>query len=112
MTALEVRDEAEALLRQLSEEQLTEVASSLSLTLKDGKKNKLVALRNLITRYLRSEDVEDSPDEGLDVYQKLKDQLLGMVKPKTDILSEAGSRGSKRSKLTGAAVEAAGGVRS
>ena len=38
MTALEVRDEAEALLRQLSEEQLMEVASSMSLTLKDGKK--------------------------------------------------------------------------
>ena len=104
MTALEVRDEAEALLRQLSEEQLMEVASSMSLTLKDGKKNKLEALRNLITRYLRSEDVEDLQDEGLDVYQKLKDQLVGMVKPNTvstkiENVSEAGSGGSQRSKL-------------
>ena len=59
MTATEVRDSAESLLKELNEEQLIEVAESLSLTLKDGKKNKKEALRNLITRHLRSDAVED-----------------------------------------------------
>ena len=104
MTATEVRDSAESLLKELNEEQLIEVAKSLSLTLKDGKKNKKEALRNLITRHLRSDAVEDMADEGLDCFQKVLDQLTGMVllskeKASTDALNTVGSGGSGRSKL-------------
>ena len=99
MSASEVRDEVEEMLKELDEAQLETVATSMSLTMKDGKKNKKEALRNLITRHLRSDELEDMLDEGLDVFQKLKTQLEGMVKPIAKIEDSTkvneGSSGSK-----------------
>ena len=76
MMAVEaVRKNVLDMVDQLDEVQLMQVVTSLTLTIKDSKKTRKEALRNAIRRHLSSEDLEDSADEGLAVFEKLKEEL-------------------------------------
>ena len=75
----EVKELMLGMLKELNEIQLVEVAESLSLTIKEEKKSKKESLRNLILRHLTSEDVEDSPDEGLALYKTVSEKLTSML---------------------------------
>ena len=80
MMAVEaVRKNVLDMVDQLDEVQLMQVVTSLTLTIKDSKKTRKEALRNAIRRHLSSEDLEDSADEGLAVFEKLNEELSGML---------------------------------
>ena len=73
------KQEVLVLLPKLSEQDLTEVCTGLSLVMKDGKKEKKQAMRNAIRRYMCSEEMEELTDEGLSIFQKLKDNIEDML---------------------------------
>ena len=56
--------------------------TSLDLTVSTERRKKEKAVYNAIVRYLTSKTVEDLPDEGLSIFQKLNDRLTGMVEEK------------------------------
>ena len=74
------KEEAVRLAKQLSELQLVEVCAGLSLTPKDGKTDRKKALKNCLVRYLESEELEERPDEGLSVFEKLVGELSELIK--------------------------------
>ena len=59
--------------------QLEEVCTHLNLVVPESKKDKVKASQNAIRRYLSSEELEDSADEGLEIFQKLNVILKKMV---------------------------------
>ena len=59
--------------------QLEEICTHLNLVVPESKKDKVKASRNAIRRYLSSEELEDSADEGLEVFDKLNAILKQMV---------------------------------
>ena len=73
------------LLPKLSEQDLTEVCTGLSLVIKDGKKEKKQAMRNAIRRYMCSEEMEELADEGLSIFQKLKDNIEDMLQDQMEV---------------------------
>ena len=73
------RDEVLQLVPKLSELQLLEVCDSENLKLTKTKKDRKSALGNLLIRYVSSEDVEESEDEGLAVFQKLSTQMRELI---------------------------------
>ena len=93
------------LIKELNETQLVTIAESLSLTVKEEKKSKLEAMRNLIHRHLTSEDIEDSPDEGLDLYKKVAEEVSAILdaqyqdKSELEKLKDQIAGGSRMSKL-------------
>ncbi len=74
-----VKEEVLVSLRKVSQIQLDEICTSLNVIVADGKKTKKNAVMNAIQRYLSSEEVEDSDDEGLQVFQGLNEQLKTML---------------------------------
>ena len=74
-TVAEVKDLTLNLIKDLNEAQMLEVIESLELTVKEEKKSNKEAVRNVLIRHLTSEDIEDSPDGGLDVYKKVAEQV-------------------------------------
>ena len=58
------------LVARLSELQLLEVCDSEDLKLTKTKKDRKSALKNLLIRYISSEDVEDATDDGLALFEK------------------------------------------
>jgi hypothetical protein len=74
-----VKDKVLGMVNQLDEIQLMQVVTSLTLTVKESKKNRKQALQNTILRHLSSEELEDSADEGLAVFQKLDGDLTEML---------------------------------
>ena len=73
--SLSRKEEAILLLGRLTELQLLEISAGLDLTVKEGKTDRKKALYNCIVRYLASEEVEESDDEGLAIFQKLVDDI-------------------------------------
>ena len=61
---------------KLSELQLQEICDSEGLQLTKSKRDRKSALRNLLTRYVTSEEVEDCEDEGLALFFKARKRLL------------------------------------
>ena len=72
------------MVNQLNEIQLIRVATSLTLTVKESKKLRKDAILNTILRYLASEELEDSADEGLAVFQKLDGELVAILAEGSD----------------------------
>ena len=101
----EVKELTLGLIKELDVAQLVTVAESLSLTIKEEKKSKKEAMRNLVIRHLTSEDIEDSADEGLDLYKKVAETVTGILeaayedRTKLQELKEQSAGGSKMSKL-------------
>ena len=71
------REEVLQMLPELSEIQLGEVVTSLTLTVKDPKSKASMksVLLNTIRRYITSEEVEDKDDQGLAMLGRLHDDL-------------------------------------
>ena len=74
-----VKQEAIQLVGKLSELQLLEISSGFKLTAKEGKTDRKKALHSVIVRYLASEELEESDDEGLAVYQQLISNIGAML---------------------------------
>ena len=97
-------------LRKITPEQLEEICRILQVTVKDTKKNKQKATMNAVQRHLASEEIEDSEDEGLVIFQQLNEQLKKMlgedkkvpVKTETDVngTSADGGGGGGSSKVS------------
>ena len=71
---------------KLSELQLLEVCDAEGLKLTKTKKDRKTAMRNMLTRHISSEDVDDSPDEGLALFEKLSAQMRDMLSEDTEEL--------------------------
>ena len=67
------------LVPKLSELQLLEITDGLNLKLTKKKKERKEALQNLLVRHITSEEVEDSEDEGLELYNTLLAQVKELV---------------------------------
>ena len=63
----------------LDETQLTTVCGPLSIVVPPAKKGNRSAILNLIMRHINSEVVEESGDQGLDLFQGMDIQLKGML---------------------------------
>ena len=72
------------LVPKLTELQLLEVTDGLGLKLTKTKKDRKVALHNLLVRHITSEDVEDSDDEGLALFNQLLTQLKELIEEDED----------------------------
>ena len=72
------------LVPKLTELQLLEVTDGLGLKLSKTKKDRKVALHNLLVRHITSEEVEDSDDEGLALFNKLVTQLKELIEEDED----------------------------
>ena len=88
------KDEVQRLIPKLSELQLLEVCDGLGLKLSKPKDDRKKALKFLLERYLSSEDVEESSDGGLAIYQKLATDLKDLIKA-DDEEDEGGQTGLK-----------------
>ena len=77
--AATVKEKVEGMIKQLDELQLMQVVTSLGLTVKDTKKSKKEAMQSVVKRHLSSEEIEDSQDEGLAVFQKLEGELQAIL---------------------------------
>ena len=78
MSEVEVaREEVLHMLPELSELQLDQVVTGLTLTVKEvkGKGSRKSVLLNTIRRYITSEEVDDQEDQGLAMLGKLHDEL-------------------------------------
>ena len=73
------KEEAMKLVKRLSELQLLEVCAGLNLKPKDGKTDRKKALKNCLVRYLESEELEDSADEGLAVFEKVASDMRALI---------------------------------
>ena len=73
------RDAVIAHLRRISSTQVEEICTALQLVIPETKKNNKRAMVNAVARYLSSEEVEDTPDEGLELFQKLHKQMKEML---------------------------------
>ena len=67
-------------LQLLEPKELGVVSIALSLTVPPAKKGKKSAMFNLIVRHLSSEDIEESDDNGLQVFQDLLKQVDEILK--------------------------------
>ncbi len=91
-----VKEEVFVSLRSLSSAQLEEVCTSINVIVPEEKKTKKNAVMNAVQRYLSSEEIEDSEDEGLQVFQQLNEmlkKLLGPAQPSPAVKTEAGVTG-------------------
>ena len=102
----EVKELTLGMLKELNETQLVTIAESLSLEVKEEKKSKKEAMRNLILRHLTSEDIEDSADEGLALYKKVAEEVSTVLdaqyqdqKGLQKLKEKVSGEGSKMSKL-------------
>ena len=73
------REEVLRLLPKLTELQLLEITTGLSLTLSKSKKDRKTALQNLLIRHVSSEEVEESEDEGLAMFLKLTSDMEELI---------------------------------
>ena len=71
---------------KLSELELLEVCDAEGLKLSKAKKDRKTAMRNMLTRHISSEEVEESPDEGLALFEKLSAQMRDMLSEDTEEL--------------------------
>ncbi len=67
-------------LQSLTEEQLEQICGTQNVTITGGKKSKIVALRNAMIRYLSSEEVEDSEDEGFALFNAVHEEVEKLIK--------------------------------
>ena len=74
------------MVEKLSELQLLEVCDTENLKLSKTKKDRKSAMRNMLTRHISSEEVEDSPDEGLALFEKLAAQMRDLLSEDTEEL--------------------------
>lgn len=74
-----VKGEVLQRLQLISPEQVEEVATGIDIEVPESNKTKKEALRNAVLRYLTSETLEDSEDEGAHIYLKLNDDLKSML---------------------------------
>ena len=72
------RDAVIAHLRRITSTQVAEICTALQLVVPESKKNNKRAMVNAVVRHLSSEEVEDTPDEGLEMFQKLHKQMKEM----------------------------------
>ena len=78
------KNEVLQLVPKLSELQLLDLCESENLQLTKTKKDRKSALGNLLIRHVTSEEVEDTDDEGLALFQKLLDQMKDMLQDDDD----------------------------
>ena len=64
-------------LRNLSENQLETLCTKFHIVIKEGSKkvSRKVQIYNTIIRYLSSEDIEESEDEGLEIFSQIDEQI-------------------------------------
>ena len=74
-----LKEEALRLVQQLTELQLLEVCAGLALKHNEGKTDRKKALKSCLNRYLVSEELEDSADEGVAVFEKLIAEMKALV---------------------------------
>ena len=79
-----VKNELLQLVPKLSELHLLDLCESENLQLTKTKKDRKSALGNLLIRHVTSEEMEDTDDEGLAVFQRLLDQMKDMLKDDDD----------------------------
>ena len=75
-------------LNKLTEEQLVQVCGNHSLVVREGKKSRRTALKNAVVRYLSSEDVEDSEDEGFALFTTIQEELKKLLGESDDVKDE------------------------
>ena len=74
-----LKQEALGLVQQLTELQLLEVCAGLDLKYNEGKADRKKAMKSCLNRYLVSEELEDSADEGVAVFEKLIAEMKALV---------------------------------
>ena len=85
MAADQVLQDVMDKLNHLDADQLEELAIGLTLTVDADKQGKKRSLYNLVSRYLTSEDLENSDDEGQSVFLKVNDVIDAMIDKKTNV---------------------------
>ena len=105
----QIRSEVEAGIRMLSVAQLVDCCEKLGVTVADEKKGDQKRVLNILKRYLASEELEELPDQGLDVYkllpQHIKSLLDDQVSRTVDTLAAAVSDEKKNLGTTYTAFE-------
>ena len=105
----QIRSEVEAGIRMLSVAQLVDCCEKLGVTVADEKKGDQKRVLNILKRYLASEELEELPDQGLDVYkllhQHIKSLLDDQVSRTADTLAAAVSDEKKNLGTTFTAFE-------
>ena len=90
--AQEMKDKVLQGLRRLSEAQLESLCGTQGLTVGTGKKSRKTSLFNAIVRTMSSEEVEDSEDEGLELFTVINEQIEKLlresVKDKDEVKGE------------------------
>ena len=79
MAAEQVRSEVLAGVRMLNGSQLEDCCEKLKLTVADAKKGNKRALENVVIRYLTSEDLENTDDEGMSEFLMLNDHIKTLL---------------------------------
>ena len=93
------------MLRQLSVDQLDEVCNRLKIQVAENKKGKKTSLLNSVIRYLSSDDLEDSDDGGLAIFQQLENEMTVMLEEDDKREVKGNMKGDARD-ASGMAVEA------
>ena len=83
MAAEQVRSEVLAGVRMLNGSQLEDCCEKLKLTVADAKKGNKRALENVVIRYLTSEDLENTDDEGMSEFLMLNDHIKTLLDMQT-----------------------------
>ena len=79
-TAEYVKAETLFVLQKLTEASLEQVCATQNITVNTGKKCRKVALKNALVRFMSSETLEDSDDEGLSVFTAILEQAKSFLR--------------------------------
>ena len=90
------------LVPKLTELQLLEVTNGLGLKLSKSKKDRKVALHNLLVRHITSEDVEDSDDEGLALFNQLLTQVKELIEEDEEEMEDKAAKANLERELENA----------
>ena len=75
----QIRSEVEAGIRMLSVAQLEDCCEKLGVPVADEKKGDQKRVSNILKRYLVSEEVEELPDQGSDIYKLLHQHIKSLL---------------------------------
>ena len=70
-------------LRDLTENQIETLCTKFNIIIKEGSKKvtKRSQIYNTVVRYLSSEDIEESEDEGLEIFSQMDEQIREWLEP-------------------------------
>jgi hypothetical protein len=110
MAAEKTRSEVLAGVRMLNVAQLEDCCEKLKLTVADAKKGSKKAMENIIMRYLTSEELEESEDEGMMIFLMFYDHMKTLLEAETtntiDQLSQVMSKKISEDENKGVSAEA------